>query len=82
MQKVIEEDPTLRADVTMEVSEDRFRFIDGAQQEFPVDGLFAKKDVSDLNAKMRLLTMLHEKFSTLGQMESGTTPEGADATVG
>ena len=65
MRKVIEENSTLRPDVTMEVEENECRFIDGTGREIATGELWipARRAVSDVDAKMKLLTMLHEKFS-------------------
>ncbi len=71
MRKVIEENTTLREDVTMEVEENHCRFVDGQGREIAIDGAHIppRKAVSDVDAKMKLLTMLHEKFSVQGVME-------------
>jgi len=65
MRKVIEENGTLRNDVTMEVLEDRCRFVDDAGREIAAEPLPQSPStvVSDVEAKLRLLTMLQEKFS-------------------
>jgi hypothetical protein len=65
LRKVIEDNATLRADVTLEVSEDNCRFLDAAGREISTDAVKVvhEKAVSDMDGKMRLLTMLHEKFS-------------------
>jgi hypothetical protein len=65
LRKVIEENATLRADVTLEVSESNCRFLDAAGREIPSDAhkIAADKAIADMDGKMRLLTMLHEKFS-------------------
>ena len=71
MRKVIEENSTLRADVTMEVEENHCRFVDAAGQEIVIGEAIIppRKAVSDVDAKMKLLTMLHEKFSVQGVAE-------------
>jgi hypothetical protein len=65
MRKVIEENVTLRPDVTMEVGENDCRFLDGAGQEIATGDtvIRPRKAVSDVASKLKLLTMLHEKFS-------------------
>ena len=71
MRKVIEENSTLREDVTMEVGENECRFVDGEGREIAIGepSIPPRKAVSDVDAKMKLLTMLHEKFSVQGVME-------------
>jgi len=66
LRKVIEENATLRADVTLEVSETNCRFLDAAGREIPSDAdkIAAEKAIADVDGKMKLLTMLHEKFSS------------------
>ena len=65
MRKVIEGNATLRADVTMEVRDDGCRFLDAGGREIETKGLSipAPKAVSGVDAKLKLLTILHEKFS-------------------
>jgi hypothetical protein len=64
MRKVIEENATLRPDVTLEVSEESCRFLDSLGREISREPIAPAKAVSDMDGKMRLLTMLHEKFSS------------------
>ena len=68
MRKVIEDNATLRADVTLEVSEDHCRFLDALGLEISTDAgkVVHEKAVADMDGKMKLLTMLHEKFSIQG----------------
>jgi hypothetical protein len=65
MRKVIEENATLREDVILEVGEDACRFLDGAGREIPTGAgiLPQRKAVAGVDAKLKLLTLLHEKFS-------------------
>jgi hypothetical protein len=64
LRKVIEGISTLRDDVVLEVGEERCRFVDQhgreLDRELRVD---APSAVRDVEGKMRLLTMLHDKFS-------------------
>ena len=68
LRKVIEDNATLRSDVTLEVSEDHCRFLDALGLEIPTDAgkVVHEKAVADMDGKMKLLTMLHEKFSVQG----------------
>ena len=68
MRKVIENSGTLREDITLEVHEDTCVFVDGSGRELPINGidLAPRNAVSGVDAKMRLLTMRHEKFSAQG----------------
>lgn len=65
MRKVIENNGTLRADVTLEVHEEACVIVDAAGRELPITGLEgpARNAVAGVDAKTKLLTMLHEKFS-------------------
>ena len=65
MRKVIEENSSLRPDITMEVGENECRFVDSAGHVIPTDHSITppRKAVSGVDAKLKLLTLLHEKFS-------------------
>ena len=71
MRKVIEENTTLRSDITMEVDEEDCRFLDSSGREITTGGVKIppRKAVSGVDAKLKLLTMLHEKFSMPGAGE-------------
>lgn len=71
MRKVIENNGSLRSDVTLEVHEDACVFVDSTGQELPVDGnkLHSRNAVVGLDAKTKLLTMLHEKFSAQAALD-------------
>lgn len=68
MRKVIEASPSLRSDVVLEVSEEQCRFLDATGCEIMADApeVAFPRAVADLEAKLRLLTLLHEKFSAAG----------------
>ena len=71
MRKVIESNGTLRPDVTLEVHEDACVFVDASGRELVTDdgSAPARINVTGVDAKMELLTMLHEKFSVQSAIE-------------
>ena len=65
LRKVIEGNSSLREDVTLEVSEQAYRFLDASGREIRREDCVEEPQtaVANVDGKMKLLTMLHERFS-------------------